>query len=186
MCYDFRGHTVLSLVEECNLQSQVQGRVSDHSVFKLKVNTRDLGLKKPETPGIAPNKPLAAQKETTQIQNDLPNKPQKRYRKCNIPDTFMTSTKRVAECPQLIDDIISARQTQEEIDQIYEQFVIMYHKEMSLFMKGVKNTSKSRKFLRYTKCPYWDEELSEASGKFHKAERAFLPPNRLRLSRDQK
>ena len=56
---------------------------------------------------------------------------------------------------------------QGEIDCMYDKFVKMYHAEMATFMKEVKKTPKCQKFLRYTKRPYWDEELSEPWNIFH-------------------
>ena len=56
--------------------------------------------------------------------------------------------------------------------------IAMYHTEMSCFMKELKPTQKSKRKLRHTKKPYWDENLSALWSDFHKAEKLFVKAKR--------
>ena len=66
------------------------------------------------------------------------------------------------------------RVKQDRIDEIYACFVEMYHKEMSIFMKEISRTKKSKKAIWWTRRPYWDEELSQSWKVFHDTEKAYL------------
>ena len=70
------------------------------------------------------------------------NKPPIKYRKGTLPDEFMQSTERVNECMGLIEELITMKQEQEEIDKVYEKMVTMCHSELSCFFKEAKPAQK--------------------------------------------
>ncbi len=86
----------------------------------------------------------------------------------------MTSDQRLTDCATLIDRFLERSIDQNAIDTIYSDFVKMYHDEMSIFLKEINTTKRSKKAVRWTKRPYWDEELSETWDQFHKAEKLYL------------
>ncbi len=90
----------------------------------------------------------------------------------------MTSDQRLAQSASLIDALLEQRLNQERMDEIYAQFVNMYHEEMGLFMKEISTTKNSKKAIRWTRRPYWDNDLSLSWQEFHRAEKAYLHATR--------
>ena len=101
-------------------------------------------------------------------------KPPTKYKKKKLSNEFFTSDGVLRECADIIDQLLDRRLVQEEMDDVYKQFVDMYHTEMSKFMKEIDMTKKSKKATRHTRKAYWDEELSSSWNDFHEAKKAFL------------
>ena len=59
---------------------------------------------------------------------------QRRYKKKTFPDTYMSTEEKVSQCEKLIDDMLSMRQEQDHLDELYDAFVEMHHQEMATFM----------------------------------------------------
>ena len=79
------------------------------------------------------------------------NQPPRKYKKSHLPSEFMQSEVRITECVDMINELLSMRAEQEEIDSVYEKFVNMYHQELSCFLKEAKLTPRSKRAIRHTK-----------------------------------
>ena len=90
----------------------------------------------------------------------------------------MTSEQRLTQCANLIESLLNGRLNHEKIDDLYVQFVAMYHEKMGLFMKEISMTKKSKKAIKWTRRPYWDNELSMFWQEFHSSEKAYLHTTR--------
>ena len=177
----FAVHTMSELVEKYKIHNLEKGRLSDHSVLCMHVqlssgegeddskgdpyynndsmNVRNVNIKKVDSTSNSgsPDK--------------LYSEPPKRYKKTTLPPNFMESEERLLQCAELIDASLERNFNQERVDTVYSAFVEMYHAEMSIFMKEINRTKNSKKAIRHTRKPYWDEELSTTWNGFHKAEK---------------
>lgn len=89
--------------------------------------------------------------------NSLPT----RYKKGTLPSTFLTNTDAVAKCEGLISELLEKQTNQDNIDKIYGDFVKIYHDELSLHLKELDKTSKSKRTARHSCKPFWTPELTE-------------------------
>ena len=173
---DFKVLSLGDIIDEHNLVGIGDNNGSDHNILMCRVNVNSIDE------DICLSSEHADTVETSQTINHASQQsstpPPTRYKKGNFPDTFMNTEKTIQECGQLIDDMLYRCSTQEELDQIYDNYVNLYHAEMSTFLKKVDKTPKAKKILRHTPKPYWSEDLTLEWKICHEAERAYHMANR--------
>ena len=117
--------------------------------------------------------PTEVNTNTTEHSNKY-TKPPTQHKKQTIPSEFMTSDKRLKQCADTIESMLSSKLSQEGVDGVYEDMLSMYCQEIGDFLKEIKRTPKSKKAVKWTRKAYWCEELSECWLAYHEAEKQML------------
>ncbi len=176
----FAVKTISNLVTELGIVDGGYTRISDHSLLQacVKVGTDcELNVLEKEVQPLV-EKPSTTSDKGRSETGKRYSHPPKKYKKSVLPEKFMTGEHVLSECTQLIDSIVQSRGVQQEVDDIYEELVRVYHEEVSNFLKVAKVAPKSRKMLRHVKKPYWNDMLSELWHEFHVAELRFVKMDR--------
>ncbi len=63
---------------------------------------------------------------------------------------------------------------QEETDHLYQKLVDIINSEMSLYLKKLYSTLKSKKAYRHVAQEWWDEEVEDMWKAMHAAEKDFM------------
>ena len=84
-----------------------------------------------------------------------------RFRVNKVKDDFLGSPARADELRKLINDIITLKASQEDINNWYNAFVAVYHSEMNLFYKQLEDTPKSKKNYLILRKSWWNDDLGE-------------------------
>ncbi len=105
---------------------------------------------------------------------DKYSEPPKRYKKSKIPGRFLNSHEALANCNDLIDQLLLYRGNQEKFNDLYDDYVHLYQNEMDTYLKELSNTPKSKRVARHSTKPFWCEELTVLWKTFHNAEKCFL------------
>ena len=78
----------------------------------------------------------------------------------------------------IIETIEQSRDTQIQIDRTYDEIVQIYIREMSLKFQCTNSTATSQKKFRFTRKPWWDEELTIKFKEMQAAEHAYTKSRR--------
>ena len=153
-CKYFNVVTVQEITDQFALHGLLgeRSRLPDHSVllaeFECDISSTQVNL------------------DAKQSSNDV------RYKTKNIPPDFMSSEISRIALINIITRIESTRETQEDIDSIYTDFLTSITNEMSdkLPKYRSKSTAKRHKNAK----PYWNEELQKSWDIMHQKEKSFL------------
>ena len=95
-----------------------------------------------------------------------------RYKVDEVPHMFMN--RKIVECEKLIDDLLLAKSSQEEIDDCYNRFVEVLHDEMGLYFKKLEDTPQAKKnLLKHVSKPWWSSSLSVLNRRVHQLEKKW-------------
>ncbi len=86
----------------------------------------------------------------------------------------MISEEALANSSNLISKLLDEKLAQECMGKAYDEIITLYHTEMSKFLKEIEVAPSSAKSVRFTKRPYWTEELSISWKQYYEAERVYL------------
>lgn len=100
----------------------------------------------------------------------------KRFNLRRIPSEFMKSNSAINAINSLIRKIELCRETQKDINDIYEHFCDIVISEMTESIPNYDWSTKSKKKLRIHK-PYWNDELTELWNIMRSHEKQFLKCN---------
>ena len=67
---------------------------------------------------------------------------------------------------------------QDELDVLYDDYVMLYQNQMDLYLKELDVTPKSKRAARHSIKPFWCEELTALWKAFHNAEKGFVKCNK--------
>ena len=172
LCSDFKIESCSEMIDNLGLQQLVtpNSRIPDHSLLtvKLKLDFRELeSLNLPDV---------------NQCDN-VNNIVRKRYKVRYIPQDFLNSERVCLALQGVIDSIQCNRETQHELDEIYNNLINIITDEMNekLLIPHTKHTNKRFRIKK----PYWTEELSLAWKAMHDSECDFVNfygPRREKLS----
>lgn len=125
-----------------------KSRVPDHSmlIFKFRARTKDY---------VDQNR--QENSHTNDASTDY--RPNKKYLMNRIPSNFMESDMVRAAINELIYKIESARETQEAVNVLYDDFCKVVIEEMNASIPSKLVSPSTKKKFKYYK-PYWDEELA--------------------------
>ena len=157
-CLYFKVHTMRNLIDDLKLHTTISDprHIPDHSLLSLKCYIRDMDLTCNSQSDY--NVPHALRTPTNQ-QPDSDNLSFRKYKR-NVPADFLQNEESRQNLVSLIDSILSCRNTQNEIDQVYDTFCKFYHEEMNEHV-GYSDLKigKKHKFKSKPK-PWWNEELN--------------------------
>ena len=171
---DFHVITMSQMVEELGLQGVVgvPSKISDHSMIIMNIMTRD--------PDIMPEDAEAGSDHLRQGAHmrapsggDGP-RPPPRFKIDTVPTDFLTSDETRQELLRLISDIEQSRDSQLEIDSVYDDIVKLYIGEMNAYFDLKTNIPTSRKKFRFTRKEWWDDELTDLFKIMQKAEHVYI------------
>ena len=109
-------------------------RPSDHNIVLSIVKLKD-------TESINKLNPVVNAQTPVRIVED-DRKPPRRYKKGRLPDTYLTSEVVLSKCSHLIEAALERCKNQEELDRVYNDFVTVYHDELSTCLKALDSTPK--------------------------------------------
>lgn len=156
-CKDFCIVNCNSVIEELSAMNLLgeKCKVPDHSVLKFK---------------------LVFEYTVHADADENKSNPKKRFNLRRIPSDFMNSNSAIHAINLLIRKIELCRETQREINEIYENFCEMVISEMTESIPNYDWSRKSKKKLRIHK-PYWNNELTELWKTMRNHEKKFLKCN---------
>ena len=135
---EFKVLTMNDLISEIRAYNHAffPGKMSDHSVLLTHFQFVELTTL---NGGIEPK----SGKHNANSQNK-PGKPKPvKYRVKETKPDFMASAERVTELLGKIDELLTLRLHQEEIDCWYQEFIGIYHMEMNKFYRQISDTPRS-------------------------------------------
>ena len=158
--HNFEVITMTDIMTKFELQDRGITRISDHSVLNVcmkVVEAESCSNRSHNAPmqGLHNANPAHRSCDRSPL-GKVYNKPPTKYKKGVLPNVFMQSDERVNECMDLIEELLTMKREQEEVDKVYHKMVTMYHAELSSFLKELKPTQKSKRKLHHTKKPYWE------------------------------
>ena len=185
---NFSVKTMSNLVRELNMVDGGFTRVSDHSLLEVYLkpctepesDTTDVR----DTEAVEYSSKHTSKSMPTQVNINKSElglkygKPPTKYKRGQLPEEFMGDENVLTKFSDLIDKLLVARGDQQEVDDLYDNLVHVYHEEVSKFLKIAKVATNSRRSLRHVKKPYWNETLSELWYEFHNAELKYVKMNR--------
>ena len=151
-CVSFKIMTSRSVVNDGNLTHLPgeRSKVPDHSAIVLEFRTKHEIHSK-----------------------DNATSAQKRYKLKSLPNDFMSSNLSKLALQTIITRIEFARETQGEIDAIYENLCDVIVSEMNTSIPVFDSSKKSRKRFKSTK-PFWNNELRDLWNVMHETEKRYL------------
>ena len=187
--YFFTNHDNLNLVNDFevvtmseiaeNLGSQgiscAPSKISDHSLLVMEVKTRNEDSSCSNTSLDCENNSIIGNR----VHNNGPKLPT-RFKIRDVPSNFMSDeeSKELLQC--LLNAIEQSDKSQDDINSIYENIVNMYVSEMKKHFQMSLNSPSSNKKMRFTRKPWWDEELTSKFKSMKTAEHNYLKSKRNR------
>ena len=113
------------------------------------------------------------------FEGDMPSPPPC-FRINEIPSDFLSSDESRQQLLNIISDIEEARNTQQEINKIYNDIVEVYIAEMKGHFRRPLNSPCSRKKMRFTRKEWWDEELTSLFREMQHVEHTYIKSKRNR------
>ncbi len=162
---------VSELLLKYQLMQHATGLLSDHSLLSFTIMCSNI---EPLVRDIAGDESNNTQWGHSAQNAHVGASQPKRFKIHCVPDNFMYTGATVDSCLKIIEELLLNQIDQERLDSLYDQYVETYFDEMSSFFKEVSNTPVSRKSLRFTPKPYWNEDLSELWKRFHRSEKIFV------------
>ena len=163
------------------LMDSCEGIVSDHSMLHctIRCSFHEIGTESDVKEGEIHDSRAGARIDNMDRSNTGANSNKssalpRRFKVSRIPDELMYSEKTVESCQDIIDELLLHRLNQEKLDTIYESYVNVYYEEMGEFFAEVNTTPHSKKSLKHTPKPYWNEELTDLWKLLYIAEKQFV------------
>lgn len=159
-CVDFCVDLCSDLIERYNLENYIseKSKVPDHSILSLIFNVDQL------------------YDHTTSTSMDYNsqdvNSGTKIFKTKRLPDDFLESDLAKLAIQSLINDIEQWRESQEEVDIVYDKFLKCMNDEMESRLPSFFS-GKSRKYYRNHK-PFWNNELQSLWSDMHNKEKNFV------------
>ena len=174
---DFEVITMSQIVEMLGSEgiSCAPSKISDHSMLVLEVKTSHV-----ESPSVAVNPPndnLRSHMRNPTRNINSPHLPP-RFKIQDVPQNFMTDNESKAALLSLINQIEQSRDSQQEINTIYDDIVNLYICEMKKHFHFTMDTPSSNKKVRFTRKPWWNEELTSLFKDMKSAEHNYLKSKR--------
>ena len=159
-CLYYKVHTMRQCIDDMDLSDIIidPKHIPDHSLLTLKcligdADFRHLGQLNDSihTGGVASN-----------MENSYSNQENATYRKYRrfVPDNFLQSEDSMRKLTLLIDDILTCRKTQSEVDNVFETFCEFYHSEMNQFVGYTDIKTGPKKKYKTKPKPWWNDELT--------------------------
>ncbi len=152
-----------------NMNMQVAGRLSDHSLLLLEVQVNPDNQPSPSHPNNVSYQNVAPPQHYNNTNSTKPVK----YRIHEIPPTFMSSLDTLRKCEDLIDDLLLLQQQQRQVDDWYQRFIGVLHDEMNHFFRHLDDTPNARKNAQKMSKPWWEDSLSILNKDVHRKEKAW-------------
>ncbi len=172
-CSDFKIQSPIELINEFNLKGLISSRSKppDHALlsFKLCINTCLLQDDNPSDQSV----------------NSNSNQSFRKYNFHQIREDFAQSDSCTNDILELINKIECNRQTQEELDNIYDSLTNTIVNEMNQEIPYSDITCKSKQRKKWRKRqPFWNDELKELWDTMHQKNKLFMKEgHRLRRKR---
>ena len=117
---------------------------------------------------------------------DIPNvKLPPRFKITNVTSDFLASEQAKSELLQLIDEIEKCRNTQTELDCMYDRLCDMYVSEMGRHFRVIDNAAYSKRKFKCTQKEWWDDELTSLWQEMQQAEHNYIKAKRNKLPHKQ-
>ena len=162
LCKDLIVESCSDIVNKLGVENQITpvSKLPDHCLLSLTVDMRFQVLE-----GINVN-------EYNEFGNNNVHKSWKRkYKVRNIPEDFLSSDNVCLALQNIIENIQCNRETQKELDEIYDNLISIIIDEMNAKLL-VPESRHTRKRFKIKK-PYWNSELGQAWKLMHLSEIAF-------------
>ena len=163
LCNDFCIESCTNIVNKLHIEDLVTpgSRLPDHSLLTMNVL---LSYRVLEGLEVDNNK--------SDVNTELPQYNKRKYRVRNIPVDFLGSENVCQALLQIIDNIECNRETQNELDQIYDNLISVIIDEMNdkLLVPKSRHTHKRLKVRK----PYWNQELNSAWRIMYESENDFM------------
>lgn len=169
ICKEFKVHRVRQVLEDIKLQTD---KVPDHSVLELTFAPHygtDVAPESEKQPLVNDKEPVDLDSEGISTLRYFT-----RYNVRAIPDDFFKSEMACDAITKCINDIISVKERQAEIDRLYEDYCNVYYSEMDRWLKKRNLHSKGKNYVRRFCKPFWNETLTLLWQKVCEAETAYL------------
>lgn len=157
-CKLFNVETCTEIINRCGLHNLLGRRCKspDHALLTLVVCI---------------NCNLEVPADNTHVPGSVNGHTGRKYKLRTIPADFMTSELVCNALTDVIDRIVYCRETQGELDQIYDTLcnIIMHEMNEKIPYTELRQTRKRRCVNK----PFWNEELQDLWNKLHKAEKIF-------------
>ena len=161
-CTQFEVVPILEYAQRLEIQSE--SRLSDHSVLLAHVNLPTFWE------GDKVQNHYNKVSPQTDYNEDSYQKPT-RFKVDEVPHMFMQT--RLAECEHLIDSLHETRTSQEEIDDLYEQFSLL-PEQMSVYFRKLEDTPQTKKNVsKNLGKPWWSSSLSVLNRRVHRLEKGW-------------
>ena len=121
-----------------------ENTVSDHSIIACDVKTHANSMSNVDTGVSEPKHDESARDTCHRANNTGNNQPLKRYRKGQLPSTFLTDVEQIRNCEYIIDQLLEDNMNQDIIDGIYHNFTEVYHKELGSRLKKLDQTPRAK------------------------------------------
>ena len=121
---DFCVLNVNDFIRHHNLIQYGTRKVSDHHILLCTARVdNNIGEVTDGRTNTADNSSGGTSTGTTSQTNSKSNSAPTRYKKGKLPDDFMNSETTIANCEELIDDLLNKCRDQEELDALYDKYV---------------------------------------------------------------
>ena len=150
-CESFQVLPCSEIVNQCNLQLMLgdKCKLPDHSILCCTINVC-----------VPPNEfQLDTIRNLKECANSHDVNHTKRFRIKSLPPNFMGSDSIKYMTGRIIDEILHAKGSQEEVDQIYENLCSMIYNEMENCLPCYNTSEKVKKRHKPLK-PFWSEKLN--------------------------
>ena len=105
-----------------------------------------------------------------------------RFKVTGVHNNFLNSEESRNKYLSIIEDIETSRNTQDDIDRIYDEFYDTYIQEMGIHYRKLEDTPFSKRKQRFTYKEWWDEEVATAWRDMKNAEHDFLKYEKRKLN----
>ena len=173
----------MDFLERCNLINSVSSNanIGGHSIITANIDISDYASYQNEsfTDNVQNNPSTNNLNGTFNPQMENPKKNKAK----SVPNSFFENDQFRTNILNLIDDILKINNQQQEIDNIYDDFIRIYSKQMDEYLDPVNFTNSSR--IRKNPKPWWNPDLTTKWKAARKEERLLIKSRSLGRPREE-
>ena len=135
----FKVINVTDMITEMNLQLLCTAKVSDHNMLECSIRLDGHLDEFRISIDTSQNSP---EQDYSTGRNGPFDKPPQRYRNSALPADFLKGNDIIQKCKKMIEELLTQKLKQAELDTLYDRYVSVHHEKMAEFLKALSNTPK--------------------------------------------
>ena len=150
--------TITNIIESIGVHEAAASpySITDHSALVMEIVTYDVNVFEP-----VHNSNTSTSMNGHRVASASNIRPP-RFKVTGVHNNFLNSEESRNKLLSIIEDIEKSRNTQEDIDRIYDELYYTYIQEMGIYYRKLDDTPFSKRNHSFTYKEWWDKEVATA------------------------